>query len=64
MELLRQLLETEKGLSSDEAIKAKLQEKFGVAISRRSVANLRKELRLPAAQRKGKYPPGEIKEMK
>lgn len=64
MELLRQLLETEKGLSSDEAIKAKLQEKFGVAISRRSVANLRKELRLSAAQRKGKYPPGEIKEMK
>ncbi len=64
MELLRQLLETEKGLSSDEAIKAKLQEKFGVAISRRSVANLRKELRLSAAQRKGEYPPEEIKEMK
>jgi len=63
-ELLRQLLETEKGLSSDEAIKAKLQEKFGVAISRRSVANLRKELRLPAAQRKGRYSAGEIKEVK
>jgi RNA polymerase sigma-54 factor len=64
LELLRQLLETERGLASDEAIKAKLQEKFGVAISRRSVANLRKELRLPAAQRKGKYPPREIKETK
>ena len=53
LELLRQLLETEKGLSSDEVIKAKLQETFGVAISRRSVANLRKELRLPALRGKG-----------
>jgi len=52
LELLRQLLETEKGLSSDEAIKAKLQEKFGVAISRRSVASLRQELKFPAAQRR------------
>lgn len=48
-ELLRQLLETEEGLLSDEAIKAKLWEKFGVAISRRSVASLRKELKIPAA---------------
>ena len=63
-ELLRQLLETDNELSSDEAIQTKLWEKFGVAISRRSVANLRKELRLPAAQRKGKYTPGEIKGMK
>ncbi len=53
-ELIRQLLETEKELSSDEAIKVKLQEKFGVAISRRSVANLRRELRPLATQRKGK----------
>jgi RNA polymerase sigma-54 factor len=51
-ELLRQLLETDKGLSSDEAIRNKLWEKFGVAISRRSVANLRKELKIPAAQGK------------
>lgn len=49
-ELLRQLLETEAGLVSDEAIKAKLWEKFGVAISRRSVASLRKELKIPAAR--------------
>jgi len=51
-ELLRQLLETAKGLSSDEVIRTKLWEKFGVAISRRSVANLRKELKFPAAQGK------------
>jgi len=48
-ELLRQLLETEPGLASDEAIRAKLQDKFGMAISRRSVANLRQELKIPAA---------------
>jgi len=47
-ELLRQLLETDQGLSSDEAIRTKLWEKFGVAISRRSVASLRKELKIPA----------------
>jgi RNA polymerase sigma-54 factor len=55
-ELLRQLLETEKELPSDEAIKVKLREKFGVAISRRSVANLRQELKIPAARKKGKLP--------
>ncbi|GAH86943.1 unnamed protein product, partial [marine sediment metagenome] len=54
-ELLRQLLETEKGLLSDEAIKLKLQEKFGVAISRRSVASLRKELKIPAVHRKDTF---------
>jgi RNA polymerase sigma-54 factor len=51
-ELLRQLLETEEGLVSDEAIKAKLWEKFGVAISRRSVASLRKELKIPAVRKR------------
>ena len=54
-ELLKQLLETEEGLLSDEAIKLKLQEKFGVSISRRSVANLRKELKIPAAHRKSAF---------
>ena len=54
-ELLKQLLETDKRLSSDETIRAKLQEKFGVAISRRSVANLRKELKFPAAQGKERH---------
>jgi len=47
-ELLRQLLQTEKGLTSDEATRVRLLERFGVAISRRSVANLRQELKLPA----------------
>jgi RNA polymerase sigma-54 factor len=55
-ELLKKLLETEEGLLSDEAIRVRLREKFGVAISRRSVANLRKELKIPAASRKGKPP--------
>jgi len=50
MELIRQLLETDNDLSSDEAIRAKLWEKFGVAISRRSVANFRKELKFPVAR--------------
>jgi len=54
-ELLRQLLETEKELPSDEVIKLRLREKFGVAISRRSVASLRKELKIPAARKKGKF---------
>jgi len=51
-EILKQLLETEKELSSDEEIRDKLWEKFGVSISRRSVANLRKELKFPATGRK------------
>jgi len=55
-ELVRQLLETGRGLASDEAIRTKLEEKFGVAISRRSVASLRKELKIPAA-RGGKQAP-------
>jgi len=50
-ELLRQLLESDDELSSDEMIRTRLREKFGVAISRRSVANLRKELKLPATGR-------------
>jgi len=53
-ELLKQLLETEEGLVSDEAIKARLWERFSIAISRRSVANLRQELKIPPAGRRGK----------
>jgi len=45
-ELVKGLLETEKDPISDEAIKAKLQEQYGVSISRRSVANLRNELNI------------------
>jgi DNA-directed RNA polymerase specialized sigma54-like protein len=51
-ELLRQLLKTDNEFSSDEAIRTKLREEFGVAISRRTVANLRKELKFPAASEK------------
>jgi DNA-directed RNA polymerase specialized sigma54-like protein len=51
-QLLRQLLEADGGLSSDETIRAELLEKFGVAISRRSVTNLRKELQFPASRSK------------
>jgi DNA-directed RNA polymerase specialized sigma54-like protein len=52
-ELVRQLLETGEEFSSDEAIKAKLEQTFGVSISRRSVASLRKELKIdPAWKRK------------
>jgi len=48
-ELVRQLLETGEEFPSDEAIKAKLEQKFGVSISRRSIAGLRKELKFPPA---------------
>jgi len=47
-ELLGQLLEGDGEFSSDEMIRTRLWEKFGVAISRRSVANLRQELKIPA----------------
>jgi len=50
-ELLGQLLEGDDELSSDEMIRTRLREKFGVAISRRSVANLREELKIPATGR-------------
>jgi transposase len=53
-ELVRQLLETAEGFSSDQAIRAELEQKFGVSISRRSVTSLRKDLKIPAAwKRKG-----------
>ncbi len=48
-ELIRQFLETDTEFSSDEAIRVKLWEKFGVAISRRLIASLRKELKIPTA---------------
>jgi RNA polymerase sigma-54 factor len=50
-ELLGQLLESNDKLSSDDMIRIRLREKFGVAISRRSVANLRKELKIPPTGR-------------
>ena len=59
-ELLRQILAGDDKLTSDEAIRLKLRQKFGVAISRRSVANLRKELKiLPAGRKKHRSGGGE-----
>jgi len=55
-ELIRQLLETGEEFPSDEAIKAKLEQTFGVSISRRSIASLRKELKIPAAWKREKQP--------
>ena len=49
-ELVKGLLETEKDPTSDEAIKGKLREQYGVAISRRSVSNLRNELKIASAR--------------
>lgn len=52
-ELLKQLLETEAEPLSDQALQARLHEQCGVSLSRRSVARLRKELKVaPAWQRK------------
>jgi len=53
-ELVKHLLETEEGLLSDEAVKAKLEQKFGVSISRRLVASLRRELKIPATWKRKK----------
>ena len=47
MELLKKVLETETGLYSDAQIQGRLAEKYGVNISRRSVANIRKQLKIP-----------------
>jgi len=55
-ELVRQLLETGEDFPSDEAIKIKLEETFGVSISRRLIASLRKELKIPAAWERGGQP--------
>jgi transposase len=54
VQLVRQLLETGEAFTSDEAIKAKLEQRFGVYISRRSVANMRKELKIGAAWKREK----------
>jgi transposase len=51
-ELVRQLLETGEEFPSDEAIRAQLERKFGVSISRRSIAGLRKELKSPPARKR------------
>ncbi len=52
-EALRQLLAREHDLRSDEAVRAKLRDEFGVDVSRRSVANMRQELKLSPLGRRG-----------
>ena len=49
-ELVRQILQGEEEPLSDEAVKGKLEEKFGVSLSRRTISSLRKELKIPAAR--------------
>ncbi len=61
-ELIRRLLETETEPLSDEAIKGGLNREFGVSISRRSVASLRKELKIPAAWKRRKNFPRKAEE--
>ena len=60
-ELIRKILEAEDAPPSDEAIRHKLEEEFGVSISRRSVASLRGELKIPAAWRRKQALPSKKK---
>ncbi len=60
-ELVRQLLESGEEFPSDEAIRAELERRFGVSVSRRLVASLRKELKMAAAWKRGKQPPEKAK---
>ena len=52
--VIRQLLQAETDITSDEATRTRLLDRYGVAISRRSVANLRQELKLPPRGKAGK----------
>ncbi len=46
--VLKKMLESEKGIHSDTVLQARLIEKYGINISRRSIADIRKELKIPA----------------
>lgn len=52
-ELVRHILEAEDEPISDERIKGRLEEEFGVSLSRRTISSLRKELKIPAARHRG-----------
>ncbi len=54
-EAVRQIIAGEKSLGSDEDVRMRLHDKFGVDISRRSVANIRRELKLAPL---GRHRPG------
>jgi len=58
-ELVRRVLEAEPEPLSDESVKRRLNREFGVSISRRSVASLRKELKIPPAWKRRKNLPKE-----
>ncbi len=61
--LIRQLLEVDTEPLSDEGIRYKLDKEFGVSISRRSVARLRKELKIPASWTRGENFPNKAEEV-
>jgi len=51
-ELLKQILEQEAKPLSDQKIKVSLERKFGVYLSRRTIASLRKELKIPSSRQR------------
>jgi len=61
--LIRQILEVETEPLSDDGIKDRLTKEFGVSISRRSVARLRKELKIPASWNRGESFPNRSEEV-
>ncbi len=46
--MLKDAVGSEEGAYSDAKIQEKLAEEYGINISRRTVANIRKELKIPA----------------
>lgn len=61
--LIQRLLEGEIDPLSDEKIRSRLKEEFGISISRRSVARLRKELKIPASWNRGQNFPNPSQEV-
>lgn len=53
-ELIARVLAAETRPLPDEAVRARLRERFGVAISRRAVASLRQELKIPNSRKRGR----------
>jgi len=49
-ELIKYILEREEEPISDQTIKVRLEKDFGVSLSRRAIASLRKELRIPSSR--------------
>ena len=51
-ELIKQILKEEEKPLSDQAVKVNLERKFGVFLSRRTIASLRKELKIPPSRQR------------